>query len=276
MDFDGDGSVTVEEAVAFWKAFLPEVGANPEAETLVRPGLDDTFPGTDPVRTLFGNVDENPDGRLTLSEFLRFFEGLKNLGTSDEDIAAMCEAIVANGTWIVWKTNRGVVCAKNIRAWEFAPSHCVGSVRGDGPARSQAHVDVRDLEFEPSDHMHFFCPNQDCGWTGSSENLKEHTDGCAWRGRADEVQEHVTSSGHFSRRPVAQRPEQPESALIVSATLAGDELGHRDRVERANWIWNRMLPSFVLEARETSRPLSPNPQVTSRVWHADSEFAPSP
>jgi len=261
LDFDGDGSVTVEEAVTFWKAFLPD--ANPEAETLVRPGLDDTFPGTDPVRTLFGNVDEDLDDRLTLSEFLRFFEGLKKLGTSDEDIAAMCEAIVANGTWTVWKTNRGVVSAKNIRAWEFAPSDCGGSVRGDGPARSQAHVDVRALEFEPSDHMHFFCPNQDCGWAGSRENLKEHTDGCAWRGRADEVEVHVTSSCHFSRRPLAQRPEQPDFALIFSATLARDELGNRDRIERANWIWNRMLPNLGLETSGTSKSLSPDPQETS-------------
>ena len=127
MDINGDGSVTIEEAVEFWKAALhdasiPKTAAHrtsPSLEGLRQRHFEVASEDTEHVRSLFINVDVDPNGRLTLSEFLGFFEWMKTRGYSEEDVAETCEAIVANGTWTAWKENR---CIVSIRAWELGSS----------------------------------------------------------------------------------------------------------------------------------------------------------
>ncbi len=99
MDINKDGAVTVEEAIQFWSVTFGEASHQSE----------------DHVRQFFIDGDVDLDGRLTRSEFLRLFERLKILGYSDEDILARCEAIIENGLWDVWKSNRHIV---HVRAWE--------------------------------------------------------------------------------------------------------------------------------------------------------------
>jgi len=111
IDANGDGSVSMEEAVQFWSAALPG--------SYLKPASSQT---EDHVRQLFVDVDADLDGRLTLFEFVRFFERLKQSGHSDEFIVATCEAILENGIWGAWKTNRHIVHAQ---AWDFEPSEAV-------------------------------------------------------------------------------------------------------------------------------------------------------
>ena len=114
LDIDGDGSVSVEEAVTFFSEVLPDAAVDPKTASLG--GSDGFFSD---VRDFFIDVDEDLDGHLTMSELLQFFQGLKRRGLSDDDIVEMCESILQSGTWKEWRANRRLL---NKQAWEFEQS----------------------------------------------------------------------------------------------------------------------------------------------------------
>jgi hypothetical protein len=108
MDIDGNGSVTIAEAIQFFSGeVLPDSDLKTEGQT------------EDRVRQSFIDADVDLDGKLTLAELLLFFERLKRSGESEADIVASCEAIIENGRWGAWKTNDR---KEFVRAWEFEPS----------------------------------------------------------------------------------------------------------------------------------------------------------
>ena len=111
IDVNGDGSVSMEEAVEFWSVVL--LGSYLKTASIQT---------EDHVRELFVDVDVDLAGRLALFEFVRVFERLKQSGLSDDFIIATCEAILGNDIWGAWKTNRHIVHAQ---AWDFEPSEAV-------------------------------------------------------------------------------------------------------------------------------------------------------
>lgn len=136
LDTNKDGSVTVEEAVAFFLDALPDSAINPKTGH-AGADLDDDLSNPDCTRVLF-DADENHDGILTMSEFLRFFERQKRRGHSDEDIVASCDSILENGTWGAWRANR---LKNNGKAWEVPCEHRrsdgANPMQSDGPACSE-------------------------------------------------------------------------------------------------------------------------------------------
>ena len=244
MDINGDGSdVTIEEALEFWKATLPDAAipetaahrTSPSSEVLQRRQSEPASEDADHVHALFIDMDVDLDGRLTLSEFLGFFERMKTRGYEDEDVAATCEAIVANGTWTAWKANR---CIASIPAWELGATDAASCRRDDGPACSEFLVaDMRGFEFEPSDgELLGPCPNIDhkidgdseCESRGSPQN-RAVKDGRALRERQGDA--------HDSSSLMQQEAERAEFEPHPSAGSRDS----RERLDRAMWIWNRVL-----------------------------------
>ena len=136
LDTNGDGSVTVEEAVAFFLDALPDSAIIPKTGH-AGAGLDDDVSNSDCTSVLF-DADEDLDGHLTVSEFLRFFEQQKRRGHSDEDIVASCDSILENGTWGAWKANR---LKESGKAWDVRCEHRrsdgANRMQSDGPACSE-------------------------------------------------------------------------------------------------------------------------------------------
>ena len=64
MDFDGDGSVTKEEAIKFWGKNFAKVNA----------------------QSMFNEVDEDGDGSVTWDEFFAFWKNVLGSGYSEEDL----------------------------------------------------------------------------------------------------------------------------------------------------------------------------------------------
>ena len=133
MDIDGDGSVTIEEAIQFvWGEVFPDSDLKAEGRET-----------EDHVRQLFIDMDADLDRNCTLTEFLLFFERLKTSGQSEAGIIASCEAIIENGRWDAWKKNRR---NENVRAWEFEPSEFpaigVVSCSASAPQVSRVRVSI--------------------------------------------------------------------------------------------------------------------------------------
>jgi len=109
MHIDGNGAVTIEEAIQFfWGEVFPDSDLKTEGHE-----------PEDRVRQSLIDADVDLDGKLTLTELLLFFERLKRSGQSEADIIESCEAIIENGRWGAWKTNGR---KENVRAWEFEAS----------------------------------------------------------------------------------------------------------------------------------------------------------
>ena len=258
MDINGDGSVTIEEASEFWKstlhdAAIPKPAAHrtsPSLEGLRRRHFEPASEDTEHVRSLFINVDVDLDGRLTLSEFVGFFECMKTRGYSDEDVTAMCEAIVANGTWTAWKENR---CIVSIRAWELDSTSGASCSRNDGPACSEFSVaDMGRFEFEPSDGEQLGPrPNIDPGILGECEsrgspdnqavNERPTTSSIsALRARRGEGDALGSSVGSSDCCRLSMQPEAKRAELEPHPSADAESRDSRERLDRAMWIWNQL------------------------------------
>ena len=258
MDINGDGSVTIEEAVEFWKAALhdaaiPKTAAHrtsPSLEGLRQRHFELASEDTEHVRSLFINVDVDPNGRLTLSEFLGFFECMKTRGYSEEDVAETCEAIVANGTWTAWKENR---CIVSIRAWELGSTSGASCSRNDGPACSEFSVaDMGRFEFEPSDgELLGPCPNIYPGILGECEsrggpdnqvvNERPTTSSIsALRARRGEGDAHGSSGGSSGCCRLSMQLEAKRAELEPHPSADAESRDSRERLDRAMWIWNQV------------------------------------
>jgi hypothetical protein len=252
MDIDGDGSITMAEAIQFWKAALPDAAipetpahrTSPSSEVLRRQHFEPASEDADHVSAPFIDVDVDLDGRLTLSEFLGFFERMKMSGYSDEDVAATCEAIIANGTWTAWKANR---CIVSIRAWELGATDGASCRRSDGPACSELSVaDMRPFEFEPSDGMLLGpCPNTDhrmhgeCDSGGSPQNRA--VDECPTTPPAVDDGHALCEGDAHGSSSLCRLSIQPEAERAELEPHASADVDSRERRDRAMWIWNRLL-----------------------------------
>ena len=101
LDLDGDGQVTVEEAIAFWNQTLADFAYRRSQPS------GGAFLTADRVRSMFADDDTNLDGPVTRAQFLAAFEHMAKSGVSSADIAALCESILENGMWGSWRSNLG-------------------------------------------------------------------------------------------------------------------------------------------------------------------------
>ena len=75
MDFDGDGSVTKEEAIKFWGKNFAKVNA----------------------QSMFNEVDEDGDGSVTWDEFFAFWKNVLGSGYSEEDLIEEVDMMMREG-----------------------------------------------------------------------------------------------------------------------------------------------------------------------------------
>mmetsp|Transcript_3386 Transcript_3386/g.6979 ORF Transcript_3386/g.6979 Transcript_3386/m.6979 type:complete len:125 (+) Transcript_3386:101-475(+) len=86
MDDDGNGSVTKEEAKKFFKGAFKNVSAN----------------------AMFNEVDTDINGNISESEFLGFWQQVKDCGYKEDDIMEEVKTLIDGGTWVDWKDDRSV------------------------------------------------------------------------------------------------------------------------------------------------------------------------
>ena len=84
MDFDGDGSVTKEEAIKFWGKNFAKVNA----------------------QSMFNEVDEDGDGSVTWDEFFAFWKNVLGSGYSEEDLIEEVDMMMEGGAWVDFDDGR--------------------------------------------------------------------------------------------------------------------------------------------------------------------------
>ena len=84
MDFDGDGSVTKEEAIKFWGTNFAKVNA----------------------QSMFNEGDEDGDGSVTWDEFFAFWKNVLGSGYSEEDLIEEVDMMMEGGAWVDFDDGR--------------------------------------------------------------------------------------------------------------------------------------------------------------------------
>jgi len=84
MDQNGDGSVTKEEAIAFWGKNFAKVNSN----------------------SMFNEVDENGDESITWEEFLEFWKNVVSSGYDPDDVKEEVEMMLEGGSWVDFDDGR--------------------------------------------------------------------------------------------------------------------------------------------------------------------------
>jgi len=84
MDYDGDGSVSKDEAIKFWGNNFAKVNAN----------------------SMFNEVDEDGNGSVTWIEFTEFWKNVVGSGYSVEDLIEEVEMMLEGGSWVDFNDGR--------------------------------------------------------------------------------------------------------------------------------------------------------------------------
>jgi len=84
MDEDGNGEVSMEEAVAFWGTNFAKVNA----------------------KSMFNEVDEDGNATISWDEFLKFWQNVVGSGYPEDDVEEEVEMMLEGGSWVDFNDGR--------------------------------------------------------------------------------------------------------------------------------------------------------------------------